>query len=61
MKVISLLFVLLLAGCTSLNQDTVAGGGCDRDTTYGIEFSVLGVNLDFKLAARCEEALEEAE
>lgn len=58
MKRISLIALLALGGCSSLNEGTIAGGGCDRDTTYGIEFALLGVNLDFKLAARCEETQE---
>ena len=44
----------LLFGCTNFNNDSVAGGGCDRKTTYGIEFDLLGFSMRFGLAARCE-------
>lgn len=54
-----LIVAFLLSGCTSLNEESVAGGGCDRKTTYGIEFQLLGVQLDFGLAAQCEEIKEE--
>ena len=49
-----LLLVVCLAGCTNLANSSVAGGGCERSTTYGIEFAVLGFELDFGLVARCE-------
>ena len=52
----SLICVIAVSGCTHLfNDESVAGGGCERKSTYGIEFMIAGIGGTFALAANCEE------
>jgi len=60
-----LVFVATGIGCATTTATTptsprapapvkIMDGGCDRETSYGVDLNVLGFELKFFLKAKCE-------
>jgi len=52
--------LFILTGCVSskVDDNSIAGGGCDRQTTYSVKLDIPVFPVGFDLAAKCESTPE---
>lgn len=55
MKALMVIFILMVTGCASFSESSIAGGNCNREVGYGIQANVFGFELSFGLAGDCKE------